>query len=78
VISTILKKGAANSSTLSHHTTNQLTEIGFLLILITGIWLAASEIPALRIQRARNVVAGICLAVGGLLLIIAAHWGKLG
>jgi hypothetical protein len=77
VISTILKK-AANSGTLSHHTTNQLTEIGFLLILITGIWLAASEIPALRIQRSRNVVAGVCLAVGGLLLIIAAHWGKLG
>jgi hypothetical protein len=78
VISLILKKSAAGGSTLSHHTTNQLTEIGFLLILITGVWLAASEIPALRIQRARNVVAGIALAVAGLLLIIAAHWGKLG
>ncbi len=78
MISTILKKAAGSGTTLSHHTTNQLTEIGFLLILITGIWLAASEIPALRIQRARNVVAGLCLAVAGLLLIIAAHWGKLG
>jgi hypothetical protein len=78
VIAIILKKAASSSTSLSHHTTNQLTEIGFLLILITGIWLAASEIPALRIQRARNVVAGIALAVAGLLLIIAAHWGKLG
>jgi hypothetical protein len=63
-------------TTISRHTTNQISEIGFLLILITGIWLLASEIPSLRIGRARNIVAGITLAVGGLLLIIAAHYGK--
>ena len=66
------------ASTFNHHTTNTLTEVGFLLILLAGVWLAAAEIPALRIGRARGIVAGIALAVGGLLLIIATHWGKLG
>ncbi len=67
-----------DASTLNHHTTNTLAEVGFLLILLAGVWLAASEIPALRIGRARNIVAGLAFAVAGLLLIIATHWGKLG
>ena len=67
-----------STTSLSHHTTTDLAEIGFLLILIAGVWLVASEIPALRAEKARSIVAGIALAVAGILLIIATHWGKLG
>jgi hypothetical protein len=66
------------ASTFNHHTTTTLAEVGFLLILLAGVWLVAAEIPALRIERARNIVAGLAFTVAGLLLIIATHWGKLG
>ena len=60
------------------HTGVILAEVGFLLILIAGIWLVAAEIPALKMSVARRIVAGIALALGGLLLIIATHWGHFG
>lgn len=64
--------------TLSRHATNVLAEVGFLLILIAGLWLVASEIPALKMSKTRRIVAGLALAVAGILLIIATHWGRLG
>ena len=63
---------------LSHHTGRRLAEIGFLLILFAGIWLAASQIPQFKFGTARTIVAGIALAVAGVLLIIATHWGHFG
>jgi hypothetical protein len=63
---------------LSSSTGLKLAEIGFLLILIAGIWLVAAEIPALRFQRTRIIVAGVALAAAGLLLIVATHWGHFG
>jgi fucose permease len=62
---------------LNKSSTVKLVEVGFLLILFAGIWFVASEIPQLKMQRARGIVAGLALAVAGLLLIIAAHYGKL-
>jgi hypothetical protein len=53
----------------SHHTGLRLAEIGFLLMLFAGIWLAAA-------RRARTTVAGVALALGALLLIVAVHWGR--
>jgi hypothetical protein len=53
----------------------RLAEIGFLLILFAGIWLAAAQIQAFKFGTARTMVAGIALAVAGILLIIATHWG---
>ena len=50
-----------------------LVSVGFLLVLITGVWFVASEIPRLRLATVRRVVAGTLLAVTGLLLIIATH-----
>jgi hypothetical protein len=64
--------------TLAQHTGRRLAEIGFLLILFAGIWLAAAQIPAFKFATARTIVAGIALAVAGLLLIIATHWGHFG
>ncbi len=63
---------------LAHHTGLRLAEIGFLLILFAGIWLAAAQIPAFKFGTARTIVAGVALAVAGLLLIIATHWGHFG
>jgi hypothetical protein len=63
---------------MDHHTGVVIAEVGFLLILIAGIWFAASEIPLFKMAGARKIVAGAALAVSGLLLIIAVHWGHFG
>ena len=63
---------------LARPTGLRLAEVGFLLILFAGIWLVAAEIPQLRFGRARVIVAGSALAVAGVLLIIATHWGHFG
>jgi hypothetical protein len=34
--------------------------------------------PIFKAVRARKIVAGVALAVGGVLLIIATHWGHFG
>jgi hypothetical protein len=63
---------------LTHHTGRRLAEIGFLLILFAGIWLAAAQIPAFKLSTTRTIVAGVALAVAGVLLIIAVHSGHFG
>jgi hypothetical protein len=63
---------------MDHHTGVIIAEIGFLLVLIAGIWLVSSEIPMFKAVTARKIVAGGALALGGLLLIIATHWGGFG
>ena len=63
---------------LAHHTGRRLAEIGFLLILFAGIWLAAAQIPAFKFSTARIIVAGVALALAGVFLIIAIHWGHFG
>jgi hypothetical protein len=56
----------------------KLAEVGFLLILFAGIWLAAAQIPLFGLRRVRTIIAGIALAIGGVFLIIATHWGHFG
>ncbi len=63
---------------LTQHAGLRLAEVGFLLMVIAGIWLAAAQIPAMRFATGRTIVAGIALAIGGVLLIIAVHWGHFG
>jgi hypothetical protein len=63
---------------LTHQTGRRLAEIGFLLLLFAGIWLVAAQIPQLKLGTARTVIAGIALATGGVLLVIATHWGHFG
>ena len=62
----------------SHPTGVRLAEVGFLLILIAGVWLAASGIPRLGLTRVRTIVAGALLAIAGALLIVATRWGHFG
>lgn len=63
---------------LTHQTGRRLAEVGFLLFVLAGIWLAASQVPQLKMARARTFIAGIALAVGGVLLIIATRSGHYG
>lgn len=63
---------------MDHHTGVIIAEVGFLLFLIAGIWLVAAELPQFKFATVRKIVAGTALAVGGLLLIIATHWGQFG
>jgi len=63
---------------MSHHSGVRLAEVGFLLILFAGVWLTAAQIPRFKLVTARTIVAGVALAIGGLLLIIATHWGHFG
>jgi hypothetical protein len=63
---------------LTAHTGTRLAEVGFLLILIAGVWLVAAELLRDKWRRFRSVVAGAALAIAGVLLIIATHWGQFG
>jgi drug/metabolite transporter (DMT)-like permease len=63
---------------ISAHAGVRLAEVGYLLILFAGVWLVAAEIPMLRMRRTRRVVAGVALAVAGILLIIATRSGHFG
>jgi len=48
---------------LTHHTGTRLAEVGFLLVLFAGVWLAAAQIPRLKLGTARTIVAGVALAI---------------
>ncbi len=63
---------------LSRQTGVTLAEVGFLLIVFAGVWLVAAQIPAFKMPRARTIVAGIALALSGVFLIVATHWGHFG
>lgn len=60
---------------MTHHAGVRLAELGFLLVAFAGVWYTAAQRPAFRFAAARRAVAGIALAVGGVLLIVATHWG---
>lgn len=68
---------------ISHSTGVRVAEVGFLLLVIAGIWTAFGWILPERPDRPfagrrfRMIVSGILIAVAGVLLIIAAHWGNL-
>jgi hypothetical protein len=67
----------------SHDTSVTVAEVAFLLFLIAGIWIAFAwlleEQPDRRFsgRRFRMILAGVLIAVAGLLLIIASYWGQL-
>ncbi len=61
---------------ISRHDGKRMGEVGFLLLLIAGVLLAL--VPLVRSRVSLSQLAGVALAVGGLLLVIASHWGKFG
>src|SRR2546427_10671615 len=62
----------------AHRTGIRLAEVGFLLLLFAGVWLAAAQIPQFKFGAARTIVAGLALPSSGLLPIIATRRGDLG
>jgi len=60
---------------IARHTGIRLAEVGFLLLAIAGVWLAASHVPMLKLGNVRMIVAGLLIAIAGVLLVIATHWG---
>jgi hypothetical protein len=67
-----------NVLALTHHSGVRLAEVGFLLILFAGVWLVAAQIPQFKFATGRTIVAGVALALAGILLIIATHSGHFG
>jgi hypothetical protein len=63
---------------MTDQTGKLLAQVGFLLIVFSGVWLVAAEIPFFRLATMRTIVAGIALALGGMLLIVATRWGHFG
>jgi hypothetical protein len=61
---------------ISHHSGVRLAEVGFVLMLIAGVALALTPLPTFKGKSLMPVVAGATLALAGLLLLIATHWGS--
>jgi hypothetical protein len=67
----------------SHDAGVTIAEVAFLLFVIAGVWIAFAWVLAERPdhpfsgRRFRMIVAGVLIAVAGVLLIIATHWGHL-
>ena len=59
---------------ITHHTGLRLAEFGFLLAAIAGALMLLGAIVPFG-QRVGTALAGIALGAGGVLLIVAAHWG---
>lgn len=60
----------------SKHATIRIEEIGFLLGAVAGGMLVLSAMTPLG-RRAGQALAGLALAGGSVLLIVALHWGSL-
>ena len=58
------------------HATIRIGEIGFLLGAVAGAVLMLSAMTPLG-RRAGQALAGLALAAGSILLIVALHWGSL-
>jgi hypothetical protein len=61
---------------VSDHNGIRIAEVGFLLGAIAGALFAIA--PLFNLGRGWNFLAGIALAAGSVLLIIASHWGQFG
>lgn len=73
----------------SHSSGVRVAEVAFLLFVIAGLWITSASLTrvdkthtrsrfiVIASSRFRMVVAGVLLASGGVLLIIATHWGHL-
>lgn len=66
---------------MSHRSSVTVAEVAFLLLVIAGVWIAVGwllwEQAGGKWNRFRMIVAGVLIAIAGVLLIVATHWGRL-
>ncbi len=60
----------------TRHTGVRIAELGFALVAIAGVLLAVA--PAKRVGRRGTVAAGVALAAGAVIILVAIHWGSFG
>ena len=72
----ILENGRMTIFAFARHTGVRVAEIGFALIAIAGALFAVA--PVTRFGRPGAVAAGVVLAAGAVIVIIAIHWGYFG
>jgi len=60
----------------ARHSTIRLEELGFLLVAAAGALLVFSAVTPLT-RRVGQLFAGLALAVAGILLIAALHYGTI-
>lgn len=64
---------------ITRHNGLRIAEVGYLLLIVAGVWYVAAQVPRVfRFAAARRAVAGVALALAGVLLIVASHWGAYG
>jgi len=66
-----------NLLAITHHNGIRIAELGFAIAAVGGGLLALGAI-SLRSRITANFLAGIALAAGFVLVIVAAHWGHFG
>ncbi len=66
-----------NLLAISHHGGTRIAEVGFLLGAIAGAVLALGAITPFG-KKMGTLVAGVAIAAGAVLLIIAVRWGHFG
>lgn len=59
---------------IARHTGIRLAELGFLLAAIAGALLLLGAIVPFG-RRIGAAIGGLALAAGGVLLVVATHWG---
>jgi hypothetical protein len=66
-----------NVLALTHHNGIRIAELGFAIAAVGGALLAVGAVSR-RGSRTATLLAGLALAAGSVLVIVAAHWGHFG
>jgi hypothetical protein len=59
---------------ITQHSGVRLAEVGFVLAAVAGAALALGAVTPFG-RRSGNLVGGLALAAGSILVIVAVHWG---
>jgi hypothetical protein len=66
-----------NVLALTHHNGIRIAELGFAIAAVGGALLAFGAMSRGG-TKTTNLLAGLALAAGAVLVLVAAHWGHFG
>jgi hypothetical protein len=66
-----------NVLALTHHNGIRIAELGFAIAAVGGALLAVGAVSRGG-SRTATLLAGLALAAGSVLVVVAAHWGHFG